>query len=651
MEERKSTMKGIEMPVQKRLLIYFFYDKDGIVDRYVPYILEDMKKNVSEILIVINGTLTDDGRKSFEKITPHVLVRDNIGYDVWAYKCGLEHYGWDMLAVFDEVIMMNATIMGPLYPFAEMFEAMQNKRLDFWGLTLYHGAPFDPFGKIKYNFLPLHIQSHFIAVRRTLFSSKVFRNYWNDMPMITSYEESICWHEAIFTKGFSDRGFTWDVYIDTRDILQNSYCPLIYAPLQMIRDRRCPIIKRRSFFHDYTDFIHNTGGEITLEAVRYIREELDYDLDMVWENIIRLQNQADIKRINHLNYILPVNVIQSNEKVNKKVALIMHIYYTDLIEECYLYATAMPHYADIIVTTDSEEKKESILKYFSQIPCHKCKVILIENRGRDVASLLIGVKNEICYYDYICFAHDKKVTQLNFTVKGRSFAYKCFENLLPSRNFVENVIQTFEKHPRLGLLTPPPPVHAEYYPTIGVVDWGENFNQVVKLAESLGINVNLDKGKEPIAPLGTMFWFRSCALKKLLDKDWKYEDFPLEPNKSDGTLLHAIERLYPFIVQDAGYYPAWLLSDRYAAIEITNLYFMLREMNKAAFQIYGTNTSYDLISTMNNMMNVNRENHEKEIYNILRKLIKQKIKMILPGAIWEFLKKIHYGIQKSKKRR
>ena len=36
----------------KRLLIYFFYDKDGIVDRYVSYILEDMKKNVADILFV-----------------------------------------------------------------------------------------------------------------------------------------------------------------------------------------------------------------------------------------------------------------------------------------------------------------------------------------------------------------------------------------------------------------------------------------------------------------------------------------------------------------------------------------------------------------------------------------------------------------------
>ena len=36
----------------KRLVIYFFYDKDGIVDRYVPYMLEDMKKNCSELFVV-----------------------------------------------------------------------------------------------------------------------------------------------------------------------------------------------------------------------------------------------------------------------------------------------------------------------------------------------------------------------------------------------------------------------------------------------------------------------------------------------------------------------------------------------------------------------------------------------------------------------
>ena len=45
-----------------RLLIYFFYDKNGVVDDYIPYVLTDMQKNVSDIFVVCNGLLTDEGK-------------------------------------------------------------------------------------------------------------------------------------------------------------------------------------------------------------------------------------------------------------------------------------------------------------------------------------------------------------------------------------------------------------------------------------------------------------------------------------------------------------------------------------------------------------------------------------------------------------
>ena len=84
----------------------------------------------------------------------------------------------------------------------------------------------------------------------------------------------------------------------------------------------------------------------------------------------------------------------------------------------------------------------------------------------------------------------------------------------------------------------------------------------------------------PVAPLGTMFWFRPAALKPLYAKDWNYEDFPPEPNKIDGTLLHAIERIYPFVAQEAGYYPAIGMTDKFAAIEYNNLRYYLRGYNQ-----------------------------------------------------------------------
>ena len=41
--------EGIDI---KRLAIFFFYDDQGIVDDYIPYMLKDLKENLSEILVV-----------------------------------------------------------------------------------------------------------------------------------------------------------------------------------------------------------------------------------------------------------------------------------------------------------------------------------------------------------------------------------------------------------------------------------------------------------------------------------------------------------------------------------------------------------------------------------------------------------------------
>ena len=74
----------------KRLMIYFFYDKDGIVDDYVPYFLEKFKPYCEEICTVVNGTVTDDSRKKLEKYSNIVLERENTGFDSGAYKHGIK---------------------------------------------------------------------------------------------------------------------------------------------------------------------------------------------------------------------------------------------------------------------------------------------------------------------------------------------------------------------------------------------------------------------------------------------------------------------------------------------------------------------------------------------------------------------------------
>lgn len=621
----------------KRLVIYFFYDRNGIADRYVSYMLEDMMSNCTELFVVCNGKLTAEGRETFKKFTPHILVRENIGFDVWAYKEALEHYGWDRLAEFDEVVMMNHTIMGPVYPFAEMFEKMNQRDVDFWGITKFHKVLGDPYDT-GYGCIPEHIQSHFIAVRQVMVQSNEFQKYWEDRPEICSYADAIGKHEAIFTKKFSDCGFRWGVYADTSNMEEFTQNPVIVSPVELIQNYRCPIFKRRNFFHPCMDLISYSDAGQGPQLMEYLKQHTSYDTALIWENLLRTENMADIKNAMKLNYIMPLHSVL-REKRPRRVALAMHIYLEELIEYCYQYALSMPEESDIYISSGSEGTCKKIESVFKNGPWHQVKVIQVENRGRDVGGLLMGSGPYLNQYDYVCVAHDKKVAQLDYGSKGYAFSERCFHNLLGSKELVENILGLFEENPFLGLMCPPPPNHADYYFTLGC-EWGPNFEVTKQLAEGLALSVSIKQDKEPVAPLGGMFWCRAKALDKLFSIDWKPADFPQEPSGKDGTILHAVERIYPFAAQDAGYYSAWTLSDEYMRVEWSNLAYMLREMNVRAFGLFGLNSFYGLTSTMEYYQH-NNNNPDNPVPST-RILLKRKLKSRIPKPVWVALKKIYH---------
>ena len=112
----------------KRCAVFVFFDKDGIVDRYIETFLNGIKENVERIVVVCNGDVDKRGMETFRNITEEVIVRPNEGYDITAYKCGLTHVSFDSLKEYDEVLLLNSTMFGPIYPFSEMFDSMNRDR-------------------------------------------------------------------------------------------------------------------------------------------------------------------------------------------------------------------------------------------------------------------------------------------------------------------------------------------------------------------------------------------------------------------------------------------------------------------------------------------------------------------------------------------
>ena len=66
----------------------------------------------------------------------------------------------------------------------------------------------------------------------------------------------------------------------------------------------CPFIEEDKLFGTYIDVLSESRGEETRRLLKYIGTNTDYNVDMVYEHILKVYNISDIYNGLHLNYML-----------------------------------------------------------------------------------------------------------------------------------------------------------------------------------------------------------------------------------------------------------------------------------------------------------------------------------------------------------
>lgn len=546
----------------RRVALYMFFNPRGEVPEYVPYKLARLREHVERIIVVCNGVLLPEGRDALERVADLVHVRENEGFDVHAYREGLlSLIGWKELAAYDELLLANYTFYGPIFPFGEMFDAMDARELDFWGITAFSGPTPNFF--TGEGLMPSHIQSHFIAVRRRLFTSQQFRDYWEQMPPIRSYVDSVLKHEARFTEHFEQLGFKSAVYCDPA---RYPVAQAAYEAVDLLIEDRCPILKRKAFFNDP---LNVDAADVRLpSALALIRERSDFDVQLVWKDITQAARPRDL----YTNAAL-LEVLSDSEPqlplAPMRVAVLAHVYYPELLDEMLGYAKNIPCHFDLYVTTASEEKRQAIAARLAAEQGFTTKEIrVVNNRGRDVAALLIGLRDVVRTggYDVICRIHSKASLQDSFGMV-RHFKEHLFENLLASPAYVTRLLRLFERDARLGVVCPPT-IHIGYG-TLGR-SWFNNRPGAEHWARVLKLNLPFDE-HTPLCAHGSMYWFRPQALDALFAHDFRWTDFPEEPNYADGDLPHILERLVVYAAHARGYVTVCAMTPRNAAKNYAHL--------------------------------------------------------------------------------
>lgn len=270
-----------------RGLVYFHFDPHHQVRDYVVAALSSLRPHANHILLVSNSPISEVDRARLATCCDEILPRPNEGLDVGAYRAGLEHLGWERLADFDELILTNHTYYAPLRPWEEVLtRAAGWGDISFWGMTEH--ATMRPHPFLAQRELPRHLQSHWIAVRRRLLTDPAFREYWEQMPPVSSYRDSIQWHESRFTGHFAELGHTWQVAFPVDRYRSEN--PAIEEAPALLADG-CPLLKRRALFHDplHQDRQAVVGGELLEAAAR-----AGYSEDLILSDVVHTAAARDL---------------------------------------------------------------------------------------------------------------------------------------------------------------------------------------------------------------------------------------------------------------------------------------------------------------------------------------------------------------------
>ncbi|WP_407179648.1 rhamnan synthesis F family protein [Bradyrhizobium sp. STM 3562] len=529
----------------KRIAIVAHFDPNNIVEDNFRELLVCLEIFFDELILVTTSNLTEDDFSGFSKL--RLITRPNVGYDFYSYKVGLhcarQH------ADIGCVLLVNSSfcILDP-----ERFEQTLRDALRL---------------REKYNVVGLtssrqsdwHIQSYFLLIDRKVFLSDWFKDFFDKVRPLNRKEEIIIAYEVGLSKAFTEHKAT------TTLLFQPSAQELWRAQMAwlkrlvltdglsvVLRTGIVNCVKQINLSHFAAEPIACKFGFAKTEVLRHNPHQINLDFLSKLEGKRRkdIENMLARSRphydsggdkgwastpLPHIRY-----AVWNPGASRARLAVVVHLYYADLAGQICSYLQNILDPFDIYVTTPFEGDIPAIFDVFGAV-AQSVTIALCENRGRDIGPFLSLYRSgAFDQYDAVLKIHSKKS---KYSAQGSSWRNQLFSSLVGDSFVVKKILKLLDRDD-VGIVGP----HGSYLTHDQF--WGANRSKVNHLIQS----ALEEQGESELGFFaGSMFWFKPAALAPLRSMPEGHLHFEAEQGLQDGTLAHALERVFCLIARKIGY--------------------------------------------------------------------------------------------------
>lgn len=265
------------MPNKKRIAIFAHFDKDNIIDDYIIYYLNALKKVAQKIIFISDCDLSLQETSKLQGIADGIITKPHGEYDFGSYKRGFlfaQENNW--LTGTDMLIFANDSCYGPFFPLENVFKKMEHETCAFWGITQ------NKFGFIKKcgfykNCEKPHIQSYFFVLKKDIFSSPAFLNFINSIKKEKNRHEVILNYEIGLSEVLLQNNFTMKSFINA---FTEDFSPFLHKAQELILNHGMPFLKCS------IPRGRHVGLSVDLEEIANVS---DYPIELMIKNAQRTQ--------------------------------------------------------------------------------------------------------------------------------------------------------------------------------------------------------------------------------------------------------------------------------------------------------------------------------------------------------------------------